>query len=150
MSLPIEWVEKIFTKLTLVYGRDFVGRWDGLKLSDVKTDWAHELSGFHNHPQAIAYALQNMPALKPPTVLEFRAVARKAPLPELKLLPEPKVDAQRVAAELSKLSDIRKVSATKHEPKEWAHRIIARHDAGDKIYPCTLRFAHEALGRGTA
>lgn len=29
MSLPAAWIDKIFTKLTLAYGRDFLGRWEG-------------------------------------------------------------------------------------------------------------------------
>lgn len=74
-----EIVDVIFTKLSLVYGRDFTGRWEGLDLQDVKNDWAHELSGFENAPHAIKYALQNLPANKPPTVFEFRNIAQRAP-----------------------------------------------------------------------
>ncbi|HQI75543.1 MAG TPA: shikimate kinase [Candidatus Latescibacteria bacterium] len=57
MSLPLSWIDRIFDKLMLVYGRDFTGRWEGLPLSSVKTDWAHELSGFDKHPEAIKHAL---------------------------------------------------------------------------------------------
>lgn len=149
MSLPIAWVEKIFTKLTLIYGRDFVARWEGLSIADVKTDWGHELAGFAEHPEAIAYALQNMPLGKPPTVLEFRAIARKAPMPERKLLPEPQADPERLKRELSKLGETRAKSvetAARYDPKDWARRIIHRHTAGEKITPITLRFANEALG----
>lgn len=78
MSLPQPWVEKIFQKLSLVYGRDFLGRWDGIPLEEVKADWAHELSGYQQSPSAISYALQNLPP-KPPTVLEFLAICRRAP-----------------------------------------------------------------------
>jgi hypothetical protein len=78
MSLPLPWVEKIFQKLTLVYGRDFLGRWEGIPLEEVKADWAHELAGYRNSHDALAYALQNLPR-KPPTVLEFRAICEAAP-----------------------------------------------------------------------
>jgi hypothetical protein len=98
MSLQPELIDMVFTKLTLVYGRDFLGRWEGLNLSDVKNDWAHELSGFAQHPEAIAYALQNLTPGKPPTVLEFRAIARKAPLPEFVELPAPQADQEKVRA----------------------------------------------------
>jgi hypothetical protein len=84
MSLPLPWVDKIFSKLTLIYGRDFIGRWEGLEIADVKADWSHELDGFEKFPDGIAYALKNMPPGKPPTVLEFRALALRAPKPELK------------------------------------------------------------------
>ena len=69
MSLPLPWVDKIFLKLTLIYGRDFIGRWEGLEIADVKTDWGHELAGFENWPEAIAHALATCPPGKPPTVI---------------------------------------------------------------------------------
>ena len=50
-----------------------------MDMADVQADWAHELSGFENAPHAIKYALQNLPASKPQTVIEFRAIAYKAP-----------------------------------------------------------------------
>jgi hypothetical protein len=31
-------------------------------------------------------------------------------------------------------------------PKAWAHRIVARHDAGKKINPAVLAMARRALG----
>ena len=79
MSLPSSWVEPIFTKLTLIYGQQFLRRWQDIDLDSVKADWAHELDGLDKSPQRIAYALQNLPPEKPPTVLEFRAIAWKMP-----------------------------------------------------------------------
>lgn len=79
MSLPSNWVEPIFTKLTLIYGQAFLRRWQDLDLDAVKADWAHELDGLDKSPQRIAYALQNLPIDKPPTVLEFRSIAWKMP-----------------------------------------------------------------------
>lgn len=32
------------------------------------------------------------------------------------------------------------------DPKAWAKRIIARHNAGERVRPISLRFAKEALG----
>ena len=79
MSLPSSWVEPIFTKLTLIYGQQFLRRWQDLDLDAVKADWAHELDGLDKSPKRIAYALQNLPPEKPPTVLEFRAICWKMP-----------------------------------------------------------------------
>lgn len=145
MSLPSAWTDKIFAKLSLAYGRDFIGRWEGIDLGDVKTDWSHELSGFDAHPEAIAYALANLPQ-KPPTVIEFRAIARRAPLPDAPRLEAPKADPAKVAAEIAKQTDLKSAFAPKHNPKEWAQRIVDRAAAGDRIRPITLRFAREALG----
>ncbi len=78
MSLPENWTNKIFQKLILAYGRDFTGRYEGVPLEEVKADWAHELSGYQQSPNSIAYALCNLPD-KPPNVFQFRAICRAAP-----------------------------------------------------------------------
>lgn len=78
MSLPDDWTDKIFQKLTLAYGRDFTGRYEGIPLEEVKADWAHELSGYLRSPHSLAYALQHLPN-KPPNVFEFRAICCNAP-----------------------------------------------------------------------
>ena len=148
MSLPIAWIDKIFHKLTLLYGRDFIGRWEGLQIADVKTDWGHELGGFENWPEAIAHALATLPPGKPPTVMEFRDLAGKAPRKELIALPGPPADPERVAAELKKLAAItgKSIAATgRIDHKAWAKRIIQRHETGENINPTSLRFAREAL-----
>jgi hypothetical protein len=84
MSLPEAWVDRIFEKLSLVYGHQFLSRWDGMAMADVKADWAHELRGFQQNPRAISYGLEHLPAGRPPTVLEFRAICNgpSAPQPE--------------------------------------------------------------------
>ena len=147
MSLPAKWVEALFTKLTLAYGRDFLARWEGLDICDVKTDWGHELAGFVNHPEAIAYALANLPA-KAPTVLEFRALSRRAPVKDAPRLESPAANPERVRAELAKLGDIRAV-ATKRvggRGRAWARPIIERAERGERVSPTVLRMARQAKG----
>lgn len=86
MSLPSDWIEAIFTKLSLIYGQQFLRRWQDMDLNAVKADWAHELHGLEAHPKRVEYALQNLPTDHPPTVLEFRAIAWKMPVQEDTLL----------------------------------------------------------------
>lgn len=143
MSLPIAWVDRIFEKLSRTYGREFLSRWDGLPLAEVKDDWAHELAGFANWPEAIKYGLENMPPDRAPTVLQFRDICRKAPAKAVKALPAPVADPDRVKAEIAKLAQRNPMG--KQDPKDWARRILARHEAGEKLNPTTLRFAREAL-----
>lgn len=142
--LPLEWVNKIFTKLTLVYGRDFASRWEGMNISDVKVDWAHELGGFQDNPKAITHALQNLPPAKPPTVLEFRALAQKRPADAVAFLDVPKAYAEKVAAQLLAMAPVR--SQPLADSKEWARRIMARHADGDNILLYSLNCAKTALG----
>lgn len=143
MSLPIEWVEKIFKKLSVTYGRDFLGRYEGVPLVDVKTDWAHELSGFEAHPEAIKHALQNLSASKAPTVYEFRNVCAAAPKMATIELPKPPQDPAIVAAIVN---GIKAKSSSPHGKKDWAHRLKARHAAGDKLNLNQIRCYMEALG----
>jgi hypothetical protein len=144
MSLPLPWVDKIFEKLTLVYGQAFLARWRDLDLDAVKHDWAHELAGFEAHPAAIAHALQSLPPDKPPTVLQFRELARKAPLPELPRLDGPPADAARVAAELERLAQ-RREAVPQAGGRDWARRIVARSDRGERVNRTVLLFARQAL-----
>ena len=134
MSLPLPWVERIFEKLTLVYGQAFLRRWADIELNKVKSDWSHELAGFDRAPQAIAFALANLPEA-PPTVVQFKSIARQAPPAEVPQLPQPKADPARLAAELSKLDEIRVkvVNQPTGDMKAWARRLRAREVAGDRL-----------------
>lgn len=149
MSLPTLWVDKIFEKLALIYGHEFTRRWEscGVPIADVKTDWAHELAGFANWGEAIAYGLANLPAEKPPTALQFRDICRKAPAKALPAIEAPKVDPERLKRELARLGDIRAKVVRKSgvDHKAWAKSIVARDAAGEKVRPISLRFAREAL-----
>lgn len=143
MSLPMPWVEKIFVKLTLVYGRDFAARWEGMNIVDVKEDWAHELSGLDSSPKAIVYALQNLPATKAPTVLEFRSIARKMPQEAEALDPLVRLAPDVVAGHIANIKKIPKPAFLGN--KEWAHLIVARHAAGDRISHYSLKLAQAAI-----
>ena len=101
MSLPLPWADRIFEKLTLVYGQAFLARWRDLDLDAVKADWAHELDGFERHPKAIAHALQRCRRRSRPRCCSS-ASWPGAPLPELPWLASPPTDAERVAAELAR------------------------------------------------
>lgn len=159
MSLPLPWVDRIFEKLTLVYGQTFLARWRDVDLNAVKSDWAHELAGFAPRDgeasagsagaAAIAYALANLDPATPPTVLQFRALARRAPAPELPRLPEPKADPDRVAAELAKLAHVKTgmpSAASMVDHKAWAKRILADVQAGVRRNPTSVRMTKDALG----
>ena len=146
MSFPDAWVDRIFRKLSLTYGADFLRRYEGLSMADVRTDWAAAMEGFEQHPEAIAYALQHLPE-RPPNVLEFRAICRHAPPPPAPMLPAPKPDPARLADELRKLAPLRKSLAERGavDPKAWAYRLRDREAAGDRLSSVQRRFWREAL-----
>lgn len=146
MSLPTAWIDRIFDKLTLTYGQAFLRRWTDLDLNAVKSDWAHELSGFEQHPKAIAWALQNLPVDTPPTVLQFKFLARRAPPDELPRLEAPRADPVRVAEELAKLAPIL-AEPTKRASTDWAWAILDRAEAGEILAAATLRMARDVAAR---
>lgn len=143
MALPLPWVDRIFDKLALVYGRDFVDRWAGISIADVKTDWGHELSGFEHHPEAIRHALQTLPMDRPPTVYQFREAAAKAPKMAALEMPLPPVDPAFVKTLMEKLT---KPIEKKHGMKEWAYRLQERHIAGEKLSRYQIHCYQTALG----
>lgn len=145
MSLPTPWIDRIFDKLTLVYGQAFLRRWQDIDLNAVKSDWGHELAGFAQHPRAIAFALENLPPERPPTVLEFKAMARRAPQPEVPRLDAPPADPDRIARELAKLAPVRRALTGAPDRLGWAKRIQARHEGGERLALGTLRIAQDAL-----
>lgn len=150
MSLPIKAVDRLFERLGVTYGVQWTRMWEGMPVSDVKSSWAHELSAYASAEKmgAIAWALENLPE-KCPNVIEFRNLCRRAPQPEAPRLPEPKVDPERLKAELAKLRgpamQAAKLSASV-DSKDWARRIVGRYEAGEKLNTCTVLFAREALG----
>jgi len=77
--LPSAWIDRIFSKLTARYGRDFLSKYEGVDLDVIKADWAEELAGLQHRPQAIKYALDR-PDTKPPNVIEFKAACARAPV----------------------------------------------------------------------
>ena len=123
MSLPSTWIDRIFQKLTIAYGRDFLDRWRDIDLDDVKLDWATELAGFLNRPEAIKHALDHLPDSKPPTVFEFRKLCINAPRPA----------GLEVGYSGSKPAQKIEIGQSKRGPKEWAYTLKARHDAGGKL-----------------
>ncbi len=103
LPLPESWVDRIFAKLTLAYGRAFLSQYEGIDMKMVKTDWAHELAGFVDKPDSIKFGLENLPNDRPPNVLQFRAICRRAPAPVFKALPAPKGDPEKVRQLIAEL-----------------------------------------------
>lgn len=140
MSLPKPWVERIFAKLTLTYGRDFLSRWEGLDMEAVQADWAHELQAYAQNQDAIKKALQSLPEGKPPTVLEFRALCRGAPGDGPLKLSYAQADPAVVAAALSGLK-----RPDSNHPKAWAWALKDREERGDRLSIAQRDMWREAL-----
>ena len=147
MSLSIKAIDRLFQRLNATYGADFLGRYKGTPEGDLKTVWAHELTGFENQLSSLAWALENLPE-RAPNVIEFRNLARRAPAPELPRLPEPKADLARVNAGLAKLAPL-KASLAKAAPVgglDWAYALQRRDNAGERLNMTVRKFYRQAMG----
>lgn len=141
MSLPIEWIEKIFSKLSLNYGVDFLARYKGIPIADVKTDWAAQLAGMTG--PAIAHALGCLPD-RPPTAQQFKNLCLTAPQPEHARLaaPSAKQDPAVVAAVMSGLRCV----SPSIGPRDWARAKLRQIEDGVKVSPGVAIMARDALG----
>lgn len=147
MSLPLAAIDRLFDRLNATYGRDFMSRWEGQDVNAVKSSWAHELAGFAGHLTSVAWALENLPE-RAPNVIEFRAICRRAPAPEVPRIEVSTAGKERIAAELAKLGPgFRKPTGRTGGNKEWAHKIIAKAENGiHSKSSLPLKMARTALG----
>ena len=142
MGLPTQAIDRIFQRMAATYGAAWDRSLGNAPISDIKTAWGHELAGFENSLEDIAWAFDNLPE-RAPNVIEFKKICRLAPVKDVPQLAAPPADPERLKAELAKLGHItRKPRAS---DKDWARAIINRANAGEKVRPISLRFAKEAL-----
>ena len=126
MSLPESWVERIFARLLVRYGAMWLRMWEGVPMEAVAADWSRELSGLSG--DALSHALENLPADRPPTVAQFKALACSRVPPAPPVLPAPKADPQRVASIVSGMRISRQ-----NDPMAWAHALRDREQRGDRL-----------------
>lgn len=148
MPLSTKATDRLIERLAATYGADWTRKWAGLETPAIKTVWAAELEVFDSEPglARIAWAVHNLPE-RCPNAIEFKRLCYQAPAADEPLLPAPAADPERMKAELAKLGGASKkpTPASPGHMKDWARRLVARNDAGDKIRPISLKFAREAL-----
>lgn len=74
-ALPSAWTEKLFTRLTTMYGNKFLDMWKGLDLYAVKQAWAEDLAGFSGEEIKRGLDWCKTQAW-PPTLPEFMTACR--------------------------------------------------------------------------
>ncbi len=148
MSLPLPAIDRLFERLTATYGRQFLMLYEGLDINTVKSVWAHELSGYAANLKAIAWALESLPE-RAPNAIEFRALCRRAPAEEAPRIEHQPASRARVRTELAKLAPVLASMGGGIDKRDWARRILARHDAGERVRSYSLNLARAALSRGT-
>jgi hypothetical protein len=144
MSLRAEFVDVLFDRLSLRYGRAFLARWKGLDLQAVKADWARELSSYAERPDAIEHALALADPAEPPTAAQFRDLCSTPPTPAFRAQPQAK-QAQR-AAEVRRQC-LRPVMPRIGRDVRWAADMVRRAQAGERVPRYSLRLALDALSQ---
>ena len=128
MPLDSQWVDRIHTRLLARYGARWVNLWASVDPAIVKADWAHHLDGLT--AEQIAYGLENLDPVVPPTCAQFRMLCFRAhpePIPALSFDRGPIPPA--VAAELSRIGGARE----RVSPKEWARALRDREQSGEQL-----------------
>lgn len=114
-------------------------------MADVKANWAHELSGFQQHPDAIRYGLSYLPTDRPPSVLQFRDLCRRGitvnTVPALPAPAEP--PPPEMIEQAKKTFAILKANAG---GTGWATRLRDREQRGEGLTPFQRSAWREALG----
>lgn len=145
MSLPIQAVDRLFQRLAATYGATWDRSLGNAPLADVKTAWAHELAGFACRLQDLAWGLENLPETAP-NAIQFRNLCRRAPASSAApRIEEAPASPERVRAELAKLRPSMQSKPKGGIDVRWAHRIVAKAEAGQPVNSLPLRMAREAI-----
>lgn len=92
--LPSAWTSKIFAAMQGHYGSRFLNMWktndllpngEDAGFVNAQNYWSEKLGGFAEHPECIAYVLDNLPET-PPTLPQFVELCRRAPRKEPMML----------------------------------------------------------------
>jgi hypothetical protein len=144
-------VDRLFARMTAIYGREFSGKFDGTTPEAVKAAWAHELRFFERQLDSVAWAIEHLPE-KCPNAVQFRNLCNNAPvnnavamLPDQSPVRGPTAAEREVLRSLS--ADIKANSIFARPGRDWARGLIARNESGThSATPVALAMARDALG----
>ncbi len=145
-ALPDAWIDRLFQRLSLMYGNAWSQKWAGLPLADVKAAWAADLA-FASADQirrALDHCRSNNPY--PPSSPEFVGLCRAfAPAMDTRrALPDysrAEMDPQ-VRAEIARFLNPER----KRDPKDWAREVLRLHAEGRYPHHIGVVNARRALG----
>ncbi|WNO06032.1 hypothetical protein [Rhodoferax mekongensis] len=150
-TTPIAAVDYVFKVMFATYGAGWSRSIGDAPIADVKTVWGQVLADYVPNsetadPEAtrrpVIWALNNLPEFVP-NARQFKALLRSAPSKPAPQLPAPTVNPE-IAARV--LDGLRANPKRGYDHKGWAHRILDRKKAGDKVSPTVVAMANRALG----
>lgn len=133
-SLPEAWVKKIFTAMRATYGAAFDRQWEcpaGVDAAEfagqMLAHWGRELRGYQQAPQALAYALDNLPP-HPPNLVEFKGLCRRRPDAQQARLPAPDVPPEAMLKAVAAI-----VKPAPVDGRDWARQLQKREQSGERL-----------------
>lgn len=147
--LPDSWIERLFDRLSALYGVKFLDMWKGTDLANVKQTWAEKLGGFCDRPEIIRDALDACDDRPfPPTLPEFMGACRDAARRIGTIsssLPAPDLSPDERAARTEQIvTIINKTPA--YDFKLWAKQLRAEYLSGVILFQIQIDNASAALG----
>lgn len=143
-----DWIERIFARLSGIYGSEFTYKWADVDNDALKAEWADALGGFH--ADDIGAALQSCRAQpKAPNLPEFASMCRQNMNTRTTKQIPPLTPAERVAAAKVAQKVAQSMSEKKENPngrKQWAYRLMEREAKGESLPHVSKMFWREALG----
>jgi hypothetical protein len=138
-------LEALFARLLLVYGAGKLDQiYRGQPIELVRRAWAHELRALSTSD--VAYGMTMLPADFCPNVLQFKAIALRAPQKPLKALDTPPVDPVHRARVVAALKALEAELRARKSPVAWAVALKAREAANERLTMFQRCAWREALG----
>lgn len=87
-------IDRLFARLLIRYGAQWLRMWEGIDMDAVKAEWAEELAGYATNLNAIGYGLDHLPADFPPNIAQFKAICNRRPDTSAPALPAPPINKE--------------------------------------------------------
>jgi hypothetical protein len=155
-----EWIERIFNRLSAIYGSEFTHKWSDVDNDEMKRTWASILGGFSAEDIAAAIkACHSLP--KAPNAPEFAALCRQHMTARTKVELKPLTADERKAVQVvsDKVAEgfrtkeeaakeywINGVLITKY--RQWAVNLVKREAGGEQLEISSTEAWREVLNNG--
>ena len=139
MALQSELIDRLFVRLSAMYGMRFTDMWRGTDIAEVKRVWADALGMFIAEQIASALRTLTKDHTFPPTLPEFVSLCRKTTeklpyelekAPRVPMLPSNHPSATADARERCMETVARFKLQGPPNPRAWAYKILRLHAEG--------------------
>jgi hypothetical protein len=148
MSLPESWIDRIFERLSCLYGSKFADMWRGTDVHQLKTVWADKLGGFCDRPEIIRLSLESLDEKPwPPTLPEFLEICRNHARrvgSETKRIEPPQLSIEE-RMERAEVLAAASAKQNSYDYRGWAKYLRREYLEGVHLLPIQILMASEAL-----